>query len=159
MSGRPPFRFTGRMALVLFAGFFGIVFAVNGVFVWLAADSWRGLDTDDAYRKGLAYNQVLARADAQRVLGWRPEITLDGGRPVLRLVDGDGVPLNGLEVSGVARRPVDERRDHTLAFVWAGDGVYRADVVLPEPGQWDARIEVARRGGPPYLIEQRLWLK
>jgi nitrogen fixation protein FixH len=157
MSARTGFRFTGRLALMLLAAFFGLVFLVNGVFVYLATDSFRGLDTADAYRKGLAYNRTLERADAQRALGWRVELGLDGAWPVLRLADATGTPLNGLSVTGTARRPVDERADRTLAFVWSGDGSYRADVALPERGQWNLRVEVARDGGPPFLIEQRLW--
>lgn len=159
MSERTEFRFTGRMALALFAAFFGVVFVVNGIFAYLATNSWRGLETNDAYQKGLDYNDTLARADAQRALGWRVDITLDGARPVLRLVDKAERPLDGFEVTGVARRPVDERADRTLAFVGRGDGVYRSDVVLTEPGQWDVRIEVARRDGEPFLIGQRLCLE
>lgn len=152
-------RFTGRTALTLFLSFFGIVFAVNGVFVYVATESWRGIDTEDAYRRGLAYNETLARAEAQRALGWRTELSLEGARLVLRLADRVGEPLNGLEVTGVARRPVDAAADRPLVFEWVGDGVYRAGSELPAHGQWDARISVTRRDGPPYLIEQRLWLK
>ncbi len=159
MSERAAFRFTGRMALALFAAFFGVVFVVNGIFVYFATDTWRGLDTDDAYRKGLAWNDRLARAEVQRALGWRTELVLDGARPALRLADRAGVPLNGLDVTGVARRPVDEHADRPLKMVWQGDGLYRAAAELPERGQWDVRLEVARRDGPPFLIEQRLWLK
>ena len=152
-------RFTGRTALTLLLAFFGIVFAVNGVFVYVATDSWRGVDTEDAYRKGLAYNETLARAEAQRALEWRPELYLEGAQPVLRLADRAGRPLNGLKVTGVARRPVDEAADRPLLFEWTGDGEYRADTALPAQGQWDLHVVIARHDGAPYLIEQRLWLK
>ena len=158
MTARAPFRFTGRMTLGLIIGFFAVIFAVNGIFVWYATQSWHGLDTDDAYRKGLDYNATLERAAAQKALGWRAEVTLDGARPVLRLSDSTGQPLSGLAVTGVARRPVDEHADRALELVGAGDGVYRAASDLPARGQWELRVEVARRDGPPFLIEQRLWL-
>lgn len=45
-----------------------------------------------------------------------------------------------------------------LALIATGCGAYRADADLPLPGQWDLRIVVKRRDGPPYLIERRLWL-
>lgn len=159
MTARTGFRFTGRSALALFVAFFGVVFIVNGIFVYIATQSWRGLDTDDAYRKGLDYNETLARADAQSALGWQTEVTLDGARPVVRLRDRAGLPLDGLDVSAVARHPVDENADRTLALFGRGGGVYRADVELPAHGQWDLRVEVARRDGPPFLIVQRLWLQ
>ena len=158
MNARPEFRFTGRTVLALFIGFFGVVFVVNGVFVWQATDTWRGLDTPDAYVKGLAWNATLERAAAQKALGWQIEVSLDGARPVVRLFDRDGRPLGGLAVTGVARRPVDEHADRALVLVGSGDGAYRADSDLPAHGQWDLRVEVARRDGPPFLIEQRLWL-
>jgi nitrogen fixation protein FixH len=158
MNARPMLRFTGRTVLALFVGFFGVIFLVNGAFIWFATQSWHGLDTDDAYRKGLDYNATLARAEAQKVLGWRAEVSLDGARPVVRLFDRDGRPLGGLAVTGVARRPVDEHADRALVLVGYGDGAYRADSDLPAHGQWDLRVEVARRDGPPFLIEQRLWL-
>jgi nitrogen fixation protein FixH len=158
MSGGTGFRMTGRRTLALFIGFFGVIFVVNGIFVWVATDSWRGLDTPDAYLKGLAWNQTLERAEAQKALGWQVEVTLDGARPVVRLRDSAGAPLDGLAVTGIARRPVDEHADRTLELVGHGDGVYRADVTLPARGQWHLHVEVARRSGPPFLIEQRLWL-
>jgi nitrogen fixation protein FixH len=158
MSAQTGFRFTGRSTLALFLGFFAIVFIVNGIFVWQATQSWRGLDTDDAYRKGLAFNEELARADAQRALDWQAEIVLDGARPVLSLRDAAGAPLDGLDIVALARHPVDEHGDRALALVAAGDGIYRADADLPAHGQWDLRVTVTRRDGPPYLIERRLWL-
>ena len=42
-------RITGRMVLVGLLTFFGVVFAVNGVFVYFALDSWPGLTTEAAY--------------------------------------------------------------------------------------------------------------
>ena len=150
------FRFTGRHALALFVGFFAVVFIVNGIFVWAATQSWRGIDTDDAYRKGLDFNETLARADAQRALGWQAGIGLEGARPVLRLRDAAGMPLDGLAISGIARRPVDEQGDQVLDLTAAGGGVYRAGGDLPVPGQWDVRISVARPDGPPFLIRQRI---
>ena len=64
---------TGRTVLLSLVAFFGVVFAVNGVFFWFASDSWTGLSTEDAYRKGIAFNDQLARADAQKRLGWTAE--------------------------------------------------------------------------------------
>lgn len=157
-STKDGFRITGRVALAMFVAFFGIVFAVNGYMVYQAEKSWHGVDTPDAYVKGLDYNQLLDRAAAQKALGWRVTLSFDGARPVLRLVDRTGTPLDGLAVTGVARRPVDELADQPVHLVGVGDGVYRGDADLPAFGQWDLHLEVARRSGPPYLIEQRLWL-
>ena len=58
-------RITGRMVLVGLLTLFGVVFAVNGVFVYFALDSWPGLATEAAYEQGLAHDQSLAEAAAR----------------------------------------------------------------------------------------------
>lgn len=158
MSAGTGFRFTGRSVFALFAAFFGVIIIVNGIFVWKATTTWRGLDTADAYVKGLAYNEVLERAAAQKALGWQVAVSVDGDRPVLRLADSTGAPLGGLSVTALARRPVDEHDDRALLMVHQGDGVYRADQSLAARGQWDLHIEIARRAAPAYIVEQRIWL-
>ncbi|MHA1599926.1 MAG: FixH family protein, partial [Alphaproteobacteria bacterium] len=44
---------TGRHVLIMVLAFFGLVIAANVIFVVLAWQSWSGLSTDDAYRRGL----------------------------------------------------------------------------------------------------------
>ena len=53
---------TGRKALWVLLGFFGVILAVNATFVYLAVSSFSGLETDNAYVKGLNYNTTLSRA-------------------------------------------------------------------------------------------------
>lgn len=154
-------QWTGRTALCLFLAFFGVVFAANAAFIYLASVSWTGLATEDAYRKGVAYNQTIDRAAAQRALGWQTAVSLapvDGGthRLGLTLRDRADAPLNGRTVTATLRRPgVDDVIE--TALQWRDSGYYASDLVLPYPGQWDVRIEVARDPDQPYLIETRLW--
>jgi nitrogen fixation protein FixH len=155
---------TGRTVLFGLIGFFGFAFAANAVFVWLAATSWSGLSTQDAYRKGLDYNAVLARAEAQRALGWQATsgfVAGNGntGRLSVTLKTAAGRPIEGHAVTAAFRRPVVEGLDFTVSLAGTGDGVYSADIGFPAPGQWDVRIEVARPGAQAYLLDTRLWLK
>lgn len=159
LSERP---WTGRTALFLILGFFGIVFAANGVFVYLATSSWNGLYTNDAYRKGLDYNQTIERAAAQQALGWQTSVSLDrlddnAHRLTVLLRDSAGRPIDNKEVTVALRHPVSAGEDMVVQLNWTGAGHYSADVALPQRGQWDAYVEVARDRDMPYLIETRLW--
>jgi len=105
------FVLTGRTVLYGLLGFFGTVIAVNGAFVYFALESWPGLSATDAYRRGLAYNDTLAQANAQARLGWRSTLaaarTNDGAQRVeIHMGTRDGAPLSGLTVRIAFGRPV-----------------------------------------------------
>ena len=76
--------------------------------IGLAFLTWPGLETADAYRKGIGYNAALEAAREQAALGWRVELAFvpagDGprGRLELRLADMLGQPI---ERAAVQRRP------------------------------------------------------
>jgi len=160
----PGREITGRTVLLSLIAFFGVVFLVNGIFYWFASDSWTGLSTEDAYRKGIAFNDELARADAQRLLGWTAETDYVSGVPgagrlTFALRTEDGRPVRDRVVSATFRRPVAEGIDFSAVLNSDETGRYVADIAPPAPGQWDVRIEVGRPGAPPFLVETRIWSK
>jgi len=162
MTARSERQWTGRHVLVLGLAFFGIVFAANGVMVYLASSSWTGLETEDAYRKGLAYNRVIERGEAQAALGWRTAVALDslspdGLRLTVSLNDRDARPLDGRTVAARLRSAQSADGDVEIALQWVGAGQYAADLVSSYRGRWEVRVEVDRGGQQPYLIETRLW--
>ncbi len=155
-------QWTGRTALFLLLAFFGVVFAANGVFIYLASASWTGLSTEDAYRKGIAYNQTIERAAAQQALGWQTAVSLEpaGGttrRLTVSLHDRAGRPIDGRTVTAALRRPISAGGDIEADLKGIGSGRYAADLPAAYDGAWDVRIEVARGAEVPYLIETRLW--
>ena len=155
---------TGRTVLYILLAFFGVMALANAVFVYLATDSWTGLAAEDAYRTGLAYNDTIARAERQNALGWRSTVELQRGagtqaRLVVSLVDAAGRPVASESVRAQFRRPVKKGHDFTAVLTPQADGGFAATVDMPLPGQWDVRIEIARAGAEPYLIEARLWPK
>ncbi len=78
-SERPGgFRVTGRMVLLTFIGFFVVVASVNAVMVTSAVRTFSGVETENAYKAGLAFNESIAAAGAQDALGWRVEIAPHG---------------------------------------------------------------------------------
>ena len=62
---------TGTHVFIMLSVFFGvIIFTASGMLVYQATSSWTGLETTDAFRKGLKYNQQLSKLEAQNKLGW-----------------------------------------------------------------------------------------
>jgi len=154
----------GRHVLLGLIAMFGIVIAVNLVFVFYALDTFTGVTTANPYQEGLAYNKVLAARDAQRDLGWQGAVEADnlgGGRDriILTLSDGAGRPLTGLSLDGSLRRPVHEGSDQALVWEEAAPGRYSAEVSLPERGNWDLVVSADDGKNPPFAMKARLWLK
>ncbi len=155
---------TGRKVLAMLLGFFALIVLVNGIFLYFALTSFSGLSTDNAYVKGLNYNQTLAQGRAQKAAGW--ELAAEThrtspGQPVvlrIRITDGEGRALENLTLSGQLRRPTHAGADLPLTFRPIGDGSYQADVAAGA-GQWDLALSVPVEGADAYRWEKRLWLK
>lgn len=162
MTGGKPVRpITGRKVLVALVAFFGVVIVVNGLFIFLSLDSFPGVETEDAYRKGLAYDRELADGAAQRARGWTVSIAWQAAGPArghlaVAARGRDGEPIGALAVKVVFRRPIHAGEDREVALVEVGPGIYRADVVLPGPGNWEAVTRLSRAGLPDYVLRERL---
>ncbi|GAB4367395.1 MAG: hypothetical protein Kow00114_26010 [Kiloniellaceae bacterium] len=160
--GGPVIR--GKHVLFAMLGMFGLVIAVNVVFVVLALDTFTGVTTANPFKEGLAYNQVLAARDAQRDLGWQGSVTAvpaaDGEDAItLTMTDRNGAPLSGLTLNGTLRRPTHEGVDQPLAWQEAAPGSYRTVVALPERGNWDLVVSAEDGRNAPFEMKARLWLK
>jgi nitrogen fixation protein FixH len=150
----------GRHVLLGLVTFFGLIFLVNGVFVYYALTSFGGGDTSDPYRKGLHYNDTLAEAAREAELGWLTQLSYGAksGRLALSLTDKDGHPLSGLHLNGTVSRPATDREDLSARFKEAEGDTYTAMVRLA-PGQWIVQLhteELSRSGDPIFRLKQRL---
>ena len=155
---------TGKHVLLAMLGLFGVVIAVNLVFVTLAIGTFTGVTTANPYKEGLAYNQVLAARNAQRDLGWQGAVDFaaaEAGRERISvaLSDAAGSPLTGLQLSGSLRRPTHEGLDQPLAWREAAPGRYEAEVALPERGNWDLTVSADDGRHPTFEMRVRLWFK
>lgn len=152
----------------IFFGGLAVVVVVNGILIYFAVHTWSGLDTEDAYRKGIRYNATLAAAQAQEALGWRMDFAFTPRAPVngtpahrhrgdltVTFHGRDGRPLDGLRVKALLVRPVKEGFDSSLELTRRGGGAYGADVGLALPGQWEVRI-VAGRGEDRFQAIRRI---
>ena len=149
----------------IYVGVFLVVLAVNITMAVSAVTSFSGLQTEQAYDKGLAFNQVLADAKAQEKLGWSVEALLvphDASNAsrhdadlTVSYADKDGKPVSGLSVKAALVRPTKAGYDMNLELVEKTPGQYVALAPLPLAGQWDVTVN-ALRGETRYQINQRV---
>lgn len=147
----------------LFIGFFGLVLSANTVMIWLALSTWTGLETEDAYQKGLAYNRGLEAARVQAALGWRADLEVGqrgGGRATLALdlKDRTGNFIRAAEVRARFIRPTHQGHDVQTELIHQPDGIWRGEVTLGLAGVWDVEIGVVSRRGS-YRLERRVFIQ
>ncbi len=149
--------------LVAMVGFFATIAAVDAVMVYQAISTFGGLETPDAYRKGLAYNQRIANDRAQEKLGWSDIIALDPatGALTVTLKDRDGRGIEGLLVTAKVGRPASNVYDRTLDLTDKGAGAHDVSLSGFGDGTWTVNVAVRTRGGPDSLVvyqsKARIW--
>lgn len=152
---------TGRDVLLCLAGFFGLIFVTNAIFITQAVKTFRGEDEQLPYLQGVTYNQTLEHRAEQARLGWQASIAaqrMTGGGIVItvRLNQHDGAPESGASLTGDLRHPADENRDRALRFSQVTPGLYRAELAGVAPGNWD--VLVNNKGREPFQASRRLWV-
>lgn len=159
---RGDFRLTGWHVLGILSAFFGVMVAVNIVFVTAALKTHSG-EARYAYMRGLQFNEVLARERARSALGWTMRLELE--RPAdapaalsVVLTDRAGAPVRGALVSAVVGRPATQAQDVTLVFPETAPGIYRTPTPMLGPGAWRFSATVSRPGAPDFTAETRLSL-
>lgn len=159
---RSPRRWTGWTILLVLFGFFGTVFAVNGVMIYEALSTLSGVDTDSAYQAGLQFEQEVAAAKAQDARRWRVDAKLTpsaGGELVeVSARDAAGQPLGGMQASALFERPTDRRLDRNVELIETAAGRYRGNAEVAA-GQWDIVIELTRQGEQMFRSKNRIILK
>ncbi len=161
-ASKPPRPWTGRMVFLSLLGFFGVVFAVNGVMIHEALSTFDGLETESAYKAGRMFEQEVAMAKAQEARHWRVDARLtpsaDGARLDIDARDAAGRPLTGLDATATFERPTDLRLDRDVAVSETTPGRFRGSAALA-PGQWDLVIELSRHGERQFRSINRIVLK
>lgn len=151
---------TGKHVLIVMLSAFGVITAVNMVFVYLAVTGFPGLDTEDSYRKGLAYNTQISESRDIRKLGWRVDVSLTEDKVLeISFTDKAGGALKISDLKVLLTHPADTKKDILL------------NMSNPAPGQYSFRIDPETKGnrilrisalGPdarPLEQRQKLWLK
>jgi len=146
-----------------FVGFFAVMFVANGTMLYYAVTTFTGVETNNAYRRGLQYNKKLEAAAVQRALGWTAALEVEQRPPLaaritLDLSDRDARALNGADVAVTFVRPTHEGSDFTSTLTALGSGRYRLDASFPLPGQWDVRLDIDHPHGS-YAMKERIFVR
>ncbi len=156
---------TGRGVLIWMIGFFTIVFAVNGYMVRTALSSFGGVDADNAYKSGLAYEKEVEAADAQDKRRWNVALTLSkpqaGSRDrrlEINARDADGSLLTGLFVKADLSHPADRRQDMHVILHETGPGQYSGTLAPPD-GIRDVIIELSKNDERLFRTKTRLIIR
>jgi len=161
---KDPKAITGKTVLAWLLGFFGVVFAANAVFIYLALGSFPGVVVESSYEAGQAYNQEIAAAKAQADLNWQvtSELVRDGdagGKLVVTAKDANGAPLYGVELNAMLRNPVHDDADMRVTFNADGGGRYVGEVDELASGNWTLVLLISRDGERKFKSENRIFVK
>ena len=146
----------GWHVLLIMLAFFGVMFTVNGFFLYSAITSFPGEDVEKSYLQGVHYNDTLEARRAQAELGWTVRAGLSGAdRVAVQVTDADETPVTGLAVSAKLRRLATGAEDVTVELTAAGQpGYYAADLPEITSGQWEL-IVTATGGSSDVSLEAR----
>lgn len=154
------FVLKGWHVLLIMLGFFGVIFAVNGVFLFYAITSHPGEQVEKSYLQGLAYNQTLEARAAQAELGWQAAAGFADAAAntvTIRLEDRNGRALSGLDVTGqLLRTAAAADHDVPLDFVALTDGEYIASGLDLCGGQWRLVAIARSTNGEQFEINKTL---
>ncbi len=164
-GGAPVKPITGRHVFWGFVVFFGIIFAMNGVFMYYAVSTHTGLDTTNSYRRGLNYNDRVRAEARQMRLGWKPVLGLNAraDEVTLRLRTKSNLPVPNLVITGVLNRPTTADFDRKLVLQEVSPGRYVANFKPLSPGNWIISLRAVDQTKSVnkivYRLRKRLWLK
>lgn len=141
---------TGKRVFWYFSVFFGFIAAVNAVMMTLAIRTHRGVVTDHAYEKGLAYNQVVEAKSKQEVLGWKGSINYANSMLSFTLQDKNHLLLIPDKATATIIRPTEQDMDFTVELKDT-----QTEVNFPVKGVWDVRVD-ATVGDKPFQQTKRI---
>jgi nitrogen fixation protein FixH len=154
------FELRGWHVLLILAGFFAAVIAVDVLMAVKAYATFPGEVTDRPYEEGLAFNRTLATRAQEKALGWQARVEVapqDVGRSQIRLIvtDAAGEPVRRLKLKARLERPATESGRLEPRFTETRPGVYVASV--PDtPGAWDLSVTGTDSEGRPFEAGRRL---
>ncbi len=161
---KDPKAITGKTVLVWLLAFFGVIFAANAVFIYLALGSFPGVVVESSYEAGQAYNEEIAAAKAQADLNWQvsTEFTRTSsadGKLVVTAEDAQGTPLYGVVLHALLRNPVHDDADVKVDFTADGGGRYVGTVENLADGNWTLILEIEQDGERKFRSENRIFVK
>jgi nitrogen fixation protein FixH len=117
-----------------FALFFGVIVIVNSVFITMALRTHSGVVTEDAYRKGLTYNEKLEQARNQPDI--KSALHFENNILHWNIADQTGAAIENATVTANFMRPIKDGDDFNAELHHDGNGVYSIQPEFPVNGSW-----------------------
>ena len=145
-----------RIIPLYFVAFFVFIAIMDGIFVYLATTTHSGVITENAYQKGLNYNQYITAYDQQEMLGWNGDIGYTQPALFFQLNDKQGQPIVGAKVVAHISRATKSGLDFEVLLYHKAEGKYESNAMnFPLKGQWDIRV-VAEWNQQKYQQSKRI---
>lgn len=158
---RKPFEVTGKLVLGCLIAFFLVVAGINAVMIRVAISTFGGVETESAYKAGLAFKAETAAAQAQDARHWNVDVGVDrqadGAVLIIAVRDAKGQPIPNLTLQANLSHPADRRRDIVLSAVETHPGMFRTQA-QSAPGQWTLVVEFARNEERVFRSQSRVLL-
>ncbi|MBN8648396.1 MAG: FixH family protein [Caulobacterales bacterium] len=156
-------KLTGFHVLMILLAMFGVVFAVNGYFIYMANKTNSG-EIGHAYLEGLKFNEKLEARAKQSELGWSMELGFQRGAGgdalfIADVKDRDGKPVTGAIMNGKIGRLVESKDDKNLDFKEIEPGKYSAHLSNLESGKWSFTASAVKDNLPKFETETRLSIR
>ena len=129
----------GFWVLFSFIAFFGVIVAVNSVFITQALSTHSGVITEKPYEKGLEFDAMVEAAKAQPQLS--QEFSYADGILRWDLRDENGVALRGADVTARLVWPVKSGYDMDVTLFETAPGIYEVQANLPRKGRWKTTLK------------------
>ncbi len=138
-------EFTGRHALMVFVGAFGLIIGVNLVLAWSAVSTFPGLEVKNSY---VASQEFDIRRTAQEALGWTVRADAAEGKVMLHITDAEGRPVRVGALDAVVGRATHVADDVRPEFIFDG-AAYVAPIHLAD-GNWNIRMTALAENGTQF---------
>lgn len=155
----------GWHVLIWMLVFFGVMFAVNGVFLYYALTTHPGEQVEKSYLQGLNYNATLEARAHQEELGWTSALGVveqTGDVPLLvaQMTDRADAPLNGLAVTASLHRHTTADAPVLVTLTAVSSGEYAARMEGLPSGTYDVILQARSAGAETVEFEahKRLYL-
>lgn len=148
---------SGKWVFVAFSAFFAVVIAVNSIFITQALKSHSGLVTEDAYKKGLAYNEALAQARNQPEIN--ANLSFHDGVLTWTLNDETGAPIENASVQAHFIWRVKTGNDFKTPLYHVENGAYSATPNFPVKGSWQVKLSAQWNNTKTFKMTKPLVVK
>lgn len=147
-------KFTGKHALAVFVGAFGVIIAVNLVLAYSAVKTFPGLEVKNSY---VASQQFNDRLQEHQALGWEVRAESKGGLLILHITDASGDPVRVADLQAVVGRATHVREDFSPDFTF--DGTAYATPATLGKGNWNIRLVARDSEGAEFAQRVPLFVK